>query len=234
MAIKIQEILNNITNEDPLKGAITTLTDWLNGKPNASIGLNADVASGYSLSSDTTLPVVTQPTVSRIKAMSDMIPIPFCMSINFQEARSITPNKMVGTTAMVMTSTNTPAGGSMTIIPTRENNTLSSIYRLMKDKPGSGSDKFITERNHYYDLNEALFSIPVGLGVVYSTKVQRSSRNKTQKIVGIQIAENSLIQSIQYSISAGQATTPESVSFISQSIVGAANTQTAYFEKLSK
>lgn len=150
-----------------------------------------------------------------------------CQNIQISETAQIQPLKSIGSRRHLFTKTNTPASASIGRMMFYGKNLARALYALIDDSPISSNNnnkyaqgaefedsKFLT------NLEEDLYRIPFGLGIIYHTP--RTAANATVTVgdaVGAEYLECCYLQSRNVSIQSGQTVVMEQVQLLADRVV---------------
>lgn len=155
---------------------------------------------------------------------SRLYPLGFVNQFSYSETRQVQPLKGIGSRRHIFASTNSPVQGSIGRMLFHGRNLLNALYACANlsdafaSKQSKVNQRFaINESNpHWTNLEDDIFRIPFGLGVVYGSPASMAGQGHS---VAAEYFEVCTIVSKQVSMSSGQAVLMEQVSFMADRVV---------------
>ena len=153
-----------------------------------------------------------------------------CQNINLQEQSQVQPLKALGSRRHIFAKTNSPVSVSIQRLFFLGNNMYRVLYQKIKKEvldpePGeqSANDKLIVGKDDNYtdtymlaNIEEDLFRIPFGLGLIYNTT---STSRKKGSHLAAEYVECCVLQSRAVSIQTGQAIIMENVQIMADRVI---------------
>ena len=146
---------------------------------------------------------------------TEVVPIGFVTSFQMQESRQVQPMKAIGSRRHVFTATNAPVTLSMERMLIDGPNLMASLYGDW-DYEKFNNEKYI-ESAWFMNLEDDIYRIPFGLGVIYHTPRTLSGANSsgnTMVAPGADYFEGCVIQSCSMGIQQGQTAIMENVQIL--------------------
>jgi len=150
-----------------------------------------------------------------------------CQSIQIQDGSQIQPLKALGSRRHLFTKTNIPATASLSRMMFYGPNLARALYKNVTAPIVTTNDKYYQggnykDSNFLTNLEEDLYRIPFGLGIIYHTPQTASLANDiTYKGIaaGAEYLECCYLQSRSVSIQTGQTTVMEQVQIVADRLV---------------
>ena len=175
-------------------------------------------------------------------------PIGFANNVTYTETRQVQPLKGIGSRRHIFAATNSPVQIQIARLLLVGTNTLRSLYALTKfgadmdvNAKYSQNGKGNNEASWYSNLEEDIFRVPIGLGIIYNSPATLAGDQSF--VAGAEYFEVCTLQSKNVSIQSGQATVMEQVTLFADRCVpweGAATNgvididQSAYRQQVSE
>ena len=160
----------------------------------------------------------------------------FLQGISYSETRQVQPLKAIGSRRHYFAATNAPVQGQISRLMFLGKNILHAIYgredesefrgwnnmKYDESNPNGSGSTSSTTTGWWANLEEDLFRIPFGLGIIYKTPrlLADPKADKDKMIaVGAEYLEGCTIQSRQIGLQSGQAMIMENVSFMADRVI---------------
>lgn len=171
---------------------------------------------------DDAIMVVGPPRLSLAKD-ADFAVIGFMSNLQYVESAQIQPMKAIGSRRHVFSKTNAPVNGSIARMMILGKNILSTLMSktdvsMLDSSIGKWATAGYDNAAWFANLEEDVFRIPFGLGVIYSSPANRIDSGGGTAI-GADYIECCVLQSKQNSVMAGQTMIMEQVTFIADRVM---------------
>jgi len=148
-----------------------------------------------------------------------------CQSIQIQDSTQIQPLKSVGSRRHLFTKTNVPASASIGRMMFYGKNMARALYMNIDQPSVEINDKYYQgdtygTSNFLSNLEEDLYRIPFGLGIIYHTpRTASQSADQGGVAAGAEYLECCYLQSRAVSVQSGQTTVMEQVQILADRVV---------------
>lgn len=225
------EIINTVTNITSHNTAVTDdLTAWAQQYKEQSIEMHHSNSMFDLVSPDDSILVAGPARLSEAGALSvvaggSFYIIGVCQSVQIQESSQIQPLKAIGSRRHLFTKTNVPASASIGRMMFFGKNLARALYTHVREPRVKTNSKFyqgpLYETSKFLaNLEEDLFRIPFGLGIIYHT-ARTASQAKTSGSLaaGAEYLECCYLQSRAVSLQTGQTMVMEQVQLLADRLV---------------
>ena len=139
----------------------------------------------------------------------------------YTESAQVQPYKAIGSRRHAFSRTNTPVQGNIARAMFLGKNLYRALYALTDtDKVDNVNAKFTTSATNdawYANLEEDLFRIPIGVGIIYMAPIEGATEGT--KVIGADYLEAVTLVNRSVSVAQGQALIMEQVSFMADRVV---------------
>lgn len=205
----------NILKSPPASG-ITTIEAWDKDLKEQHLEVSHDQSMLTLANPDEALIVVGPPRLADKDATFHIVGM--MQSLQYSEQSQVQPMKAIGSRRHIFSKTNAPVQGSIGRMLFLGANLYRALYQVadasnfVTDKV-SGNGK--TTSSWYANLEEDLFRIPFGLGIIYRTP----ATNAASTNIGSDYLEVVSLVNRNVSLQSGQAMIMEQVSFMADRVV---------------
>ena len=221
----------NILTDQTLS-IITAADEWQSKYRDAFLNTSHDRSQLTLVHPDDCLVMFGPPRLADAR-VAEMMPLGFLQSLQFTETRSVQPMKSIGSRRHIFAATNAPVQGSIGRLLCLNPN-LARLAYAPQDTNGvfnegdpyvnagnitdgvAGDTSGLSTRAWYTDLEEDLFRIPFGLGIVYNSPISASAGSSTTA----EYIESCVFTSKNIALQSGQAMVMEQISFYADRVVG--------------
>ncbi len=205
----------------PVKDSIN---DWVDNYKESLIEHHHDHSMLSLLTPDDSLIVVGPPRLSM--GSDDYYVVGLINGFQFSETAQVQPFKSVGSRRHIFSKTNSPVQGSIQRMMVLGANLARALYAvtdapdniLDHDNNELGSNDSNTEDSMWYsNLEEDLYRIPFGLGIIYGAPATRAGGDDRQ--AGAEFIEMCVLQNRQVSMQSGQTMIMENVTFMADRVI---------------
>ena len=161
---------------------------------------------------------------SNLTSSEYFFPIGFANTVNYTETRQVQPVKAIGSRRHIFAATNSPVQiqiGRLLLLGT---NMLRSLYAnavfgrdMDKNSKYSFNGRGNNEADWYGNVEEDIFRMPIGIGIIYNSPATLASGHK--HIAGAEYFEVCTLQSKSVAIQAGQSTVMEQVTLFADRVI---------------
>jgi len=212
----------NIVTDPPLSTPTKTdIAGWIQNYKEQFIEQNHDHTMLSLVSPDDSLVVIGSP---RLSNSDEFYVIGLVNSIQYSESANVQPMKAIGSRRHIFARTNSPVQGSISRMMILGGNLYRALYAMTKlsDPLADRNAKFAVGANGedsswYTNLEEDLFRIPIGLGIIYNSPATIAEGSATS--VGAEFIEVCSLVNRSVSKQSGQAIVMEQVSFMADRVV---------------
>ena len=158
-------------------------------------------------------------------------PIGFANSISHTETRQVQPLKAIGSRRHIFAATNSPVQLQIARLLLVGTNTLRTLYALTSfgahmdtNSKYSANGNGNNEADWYHNMEEDIFRVPIGIGIIYNSPATLSGDMKN--VASAEYFEVCTLQSKNVNIQSGQAMIMEQVTLLADRCipwVGASN-----------
>ena len=214
----------NIITDEPMSTPVRTdVSNWMDNYKEQFIEHSHDQSTFSLITPDDSLIFVGPPRLAG-KDVTQFYAVGFVNSFNYSEQSQVQPMKAIGSRRHIFARTNAPVQGSIGRVMVLGSNLYRALY-AMTGLIGTISDrnsKFAVGDNKdksswYANLEEDLFRIPFGLGIIYNSPA--SIAEKSAKSAGAEYIEMIQLQNRSVGFQAGGAMIMEQVSFVADRVV---------------
>lgn len=200
---------------------------WVSAYKEQQIQHSHDQSMMTLMTPDEALLVVGPPRLSTTQydsgtslSATDFAIVGFVNTIQYNEQAQVTPMKALGSRRHIFAKTNAPVTGSIGRMMILGSNMLRALYSMTSASDVLELDTTAVNNGEedsawYTNLEEDLFRIPFGMGIVYAAPATMD----VGTIYSAEYFEVCVIQNRQASIQSGQAMIMENVSFMADRIV---------------
>jgi len=210
----------NILKNPPTSG-ISTIDSWDTSLKEQHLEVSHDQSMLTLANPDDALIVVGPPRLKLAKGeTAEFHIVGMVQSLQYSEQSQLQPMKAIGSKRHVFSRTNGPVQGSIGRALFLGQNLYKALYALtdgtdlLADAQVSGT-KGDASSNWYANLEEDLFRVPLGLGIIYRS----AGSNAASKNIGADYLEVVSLQSRNVSLQSGQAMIMEQVQFMADRII---------------
>jgi len=205
---------------------VTSIETWLSQYKEQNLNMSHDQGMMALASPDDSLLVVGPPRLADGDDGGNFHVVGLINSFMYSEVSQIQPFKPIGSRRFIFSKTNGPVQGSITRMMVLGSNLYRALYAVTDLAPIGGAvskNKFVqgnlgADSSWFTNLEEDLFRIPIGLGIIYMAPAN-GIRQGTYKAIGAEYIEACVLQSRQASTQSGQTTIFEQVQFMADRIV---------------
>jgi len=213
----------NIVSDSPLSTpSRTNIEGWIDNYKQQFVEHSHDQSMLSLVTPDDSLIVVGPPRLSG--NASDFYIVGFINSLQYTESAQVQPMKAIGSRRHVFSRTNQPVQGSIGRMMVLGSNLYRALYAVteLSDKIKDNNSRFATggsgaDSSWYVNLEEDLFRIPFGLGIIYNSPASLASGDKHS--AGAEFIEACTIINRSASHQAQQAMVMEQVTFMADRVV---------------
>ncbi len=214
---------NVITN--PADTPVATVEAWVNKYKEQQIEVSHDQSMMNLVTPDDSILVVGPPRLSTPNA-KDFHIVGLVNTISYNESAQVQPMKAIGSRRHIFSRTNAPVSGNIGRMITLGPNLYKALYSLTdtenivgaNSKFAKGTDASTIEKQAWYaNLEEDLFRLPFGLGIVYMAPTTENAGGK--KAVGADYIEMVSLQNRSVALQSGQSFIMEQVTFMADRVV---------------
>lgn len=213
----------NIATDGPSTTPVRTdIASWLGNYKEQNIEVSNDQTMLSMVTPDDSIVVVGPPRLTG--NASDFFVVGMVSSFNYQEMAQVQPMKGIGSRRHMFSKTNGPVNGSIARMVFLGPNLYRALYALtsLSTKFTSRNSKFSggnsgTAASWYHNIEEDLFRIPIGLGIIYNSPATMA--RGTANGVGAEYLESCVLNSRSIGLTAGSAMIMEQVSFIADRVI---------------
>ena len=197
--------------------------EWAEQRHHAFVETQYDDSQHHLILPDECLVFAGPPRVNMAND-NNVYPLGFIQGLSYSETRTVQPVKGLGSYRHIFASTNAPIQGNIQRMMFHGRNLLNALYATaevptgVSDKGNGVNARYWEEYGDPYwtNLEDDVFRIPFGLGIVYGSP---ASMAREQKTVSSEYIEVCVIQNKSVQISAGQTVMMEQVSFLADRVV---------------
>lgn len=201
---------------------VNTFSDWVTKYKEQQLQHSHDQSMMTLMTPDESLLVIGPP---RLIAGEDPVDADFTVvglvnTIQYTETAQITPMKAIGSRRHIFAKTNAPVTGSIGRLMVLGSNLYRALYSLTSAEDYLSLSTTMVNKDEgdtawYTNIEEDLFRIPFGMGIVYASPATMDEG----LIYAAEYFEVCVLQSRQASLQTGQAMIMENVSFMADRIV---------------
>jgi len=201
----------------------TDLNSWISKYSDVHMEYSHDQSMLTLATPDDALLVVGPPRFIQLDG-TNLTVVGFLHNINYNETAQVQPMKAIGSRRHLFSRTNAPVQGTIMRMMILGKNLAKVLYSQTDLSEFSnsvskwGSQDSESASMWYSNLEEDIFRIPFGLGVIYSSPANRIDVGEGT-IIGAEYIEACTLISKQSSIQAGQAMIMENVSFMADRVM---------------
>lgn len=200
------------------------ITSWVDTYKEAHIGASHDQSMLNLATPDDSLLVVGPPRLKDAGGSSDSFYlVGMVQGLNYSESSAVQPMKTIGSRRHVFAKSNQPVQGSISRMLVLGSNLYRALYALtdIPDNIASRNAQFAVgdkdKASFYTNLEDDLFRLPFGLGIIYQSPSTAAEKGKTT--VGAEYLEICTLVNRQAQMATGQGMILESVSFMADRVV---------------
>ncbi len=200
---------------------ISDISGWMEDHVNGMIEMDADQTAFGLATPDDQLIVVGPPRLSQVS--DSLYPVGLVQNIQYAETAQLQPMKPIGSKRHLFPRTNAPIQGSIARLLFMGTNLYKALYQAIDTSAVEASSPQYSpdgssDNAWYSNLEDDLFNIPFGLGIVY--RAPNNGVGNSGGAVGGEYIEGCRIQSRNASTQSGQAMIMEQVTFMADRILG--------------
>jgi len=204
---------NPIDNMDS-QSVVTNPENWVSQYKEAFISKVHDKSMLDLVLPDDCLVVVGPARMSQVTTSDSLYAVGFITSISVQEQRNIQPLKALGSQRHIWSASNAPLNISIERVLFDGKNLAAAIYGQADiDSVERKNPKYNTG-SWYANLEEDLYRIPFGLGIVYKNPRKLATNASSSEVVAAEYFESCVISSHASGIQAGQTMIMEQVTML--------------------
>jgi hypothetical protein len=209
---------------DPTATAGTTLEQWKNTYMDRNVEIIHDQTMMTLATPDDSIMVVGPPRLADAKSEDKMFyTVGLVSNITYNESSIVQPMKGIGSRRHIFSRTNAPVQGSIGRLVVLGPNLYRALYAMAdvnaftapKDTQLSKTNKDVD--SWFANLEENLFRIPFGLGIIYMSPANGADSSKTA--IGAEYIECCALVNRNVGMQAGQAMIMEQVSFLADRVI---------------
>ena len=214
----------NIITDKPMSTPVRTdVSAWMKQYKQQFIEHSHDQSTLSLVTPDDSLIFVGPPRLAGAKS-TEFYAVGFVNSFNYSEQAQVQPLKAIGSRRHIFSRTNAPVGGSIGRMLVLGSNMYRALYALtgLSDTISDRNSMFAVGANGessswYTNLEEDLFRIPIGLGIIYNSPA--SMAENSAQSAGAEYIEMIQLQNRSVGFQAGAAMIMEQVSFLADRVV---------------
>lgn len=219
----------NIYDTPPLSAEVNSVDNWVSTYKNTFLNQSHDQSELNLILPDDCLVVIGAPRLKDMRE-DELYPVGFLNGISYSETRQVQPLKTIGSRRHIFAATNGPVQGTINRLLFVGDNLLRALHRY-QSVPASIS---ANANSTYYDgamyndsndrgewfsnVEEDIFRIPFGLGIIYNAPSTMSGGNKGKGVA--EYLEGCTLGNRSVQLQSGQAMVMEQVSFLADRVVG--------------
>ena len=210
---------NIISN--PTNGVVSTPDEWFAQYKDAQVEVSHDQSMMNLSTPDESLIVVGPPRLSGDVDAFHVVGM--VNSLQYSETSQVQPMKAIGSRRHVFSKTNAPVQGSIGRMMVLGLNLYRALYavtnvtNVAKPKTTKFSKSNSADDDWFTNLEEDLFRLPIGLGIVYMAPTTAAEGSK--KAIGADYLEVVTLVNRTSALQSGQAMIMEQVSFMADRVV---------------
>lgn len=214
----------NILTDKPMSTPVRDASSWINQYKEQFIEHSHDQSTFSLVTPDDSLIFVGPPRLAGTNS-TEFYAVGFVNSFNYSEQSQVQPMKAIGSRRHIFARTNAPVQGSIGRVMVLGSNIYRALYAL------TGLSTPIAQRNSkfsvgdtgdksswYTNLEEDLFRIPFGLGIIYNSPASIAA-DKSSTYAGAEYIEMIQLQNRSVGFQAGGAMIMEQVSFMADRVI---------------
>jgi hypothetical protein len=201
---------------------VSSLASWLEQYGDQQVEYSHDQSMLTLAHPDDSLLVVGPPRLAGA-ADGEFTIIGFLNSLNYDETSTVHPIKAIGSRRHIFSKTNSPVTGSITRMMILGANLVRVLYSRVdlstmseSIKRWSGNEK--NDGTWFTNIEEDIFRIPFGLGVIYNSPGSRIVGSSGASL-GAEYIESCVLQGKRNMITSGETMILENVSFIADRVM---------------
>lgn len=214
----------NIITDKPMSTPVRTdPSAWMKQYKEQFIEHSHDQSTFSLVTPDDSLIFVGPPRLAGTGS-TEFYAVGFVNSFNYSEQSQVQPMKAIGSRRHIFARTNAPVQGSIGRVMVLGSNLYRALYALtgLSDVIANRNSKFAVGDNGdksswYTNLEEDLFRIPFGLGIIYNSPA--SIAENSTKSAGAEYIEMIQLQNRSVGFQAGGVMIMEQVSFIADRVI---------------
>lgn len=214
----------NIATDKPMSTPVRTdPTQWLDLYKDNFIEHSHDQSALSLITPDESLIFIGPPRLVGSN-VEEFFAVGFVNSFNYSEQAQVQPMKGIGSRRHIFARTNSPVQGNIARMMVLGSNVYRALYAMtgMLETIDNRNSHFAVGANGeksswYTNLEEDLFRIPFGLGIIYNSPASMAEESK--KSAGAEYIEVCHLVNRQVGFQAGQALVMENVSFMGDRVV---------------
>lgn len=205
---------------------VTDLSTWLGKNSDNHLEYSHDQSMLTLANPDDSILVVGPPRLSSSIKGADFTIVGFTESVNYRESSNIQPLKAVGSRRHIFSRTNQPVSGNISRMMILGVNLLRILYAQINTSFVMNSANrwsSITgnpnDATWFANMEEDLFRIPFGMGVIYSSPGAKIKDGTSKGNIGAEYIESCVLVGKDNMIRTGQTMIMENVSFIADRVM---------------
>lgn len=214
----------NIITDRPMSSPVRTdITTWMKTYKQQFIEHSHDQSTLSLVTPDDSLIFVGPPRLVGSNR-TEFYAVGFVNSFNYNEQSQVQPVKAIGSRRHIFARTNAPVTGSIARLMVLGSNLYRALYALsefpnsIKDRNSYFAVGANGEKSSWYtNLEEDLFRIPFGLGIIYNSPA--SMAETSDKSAGAEYIEMIQLNSRSVGFQSGGAMIMEQVSFMADRVI---------------
>lgn len=219
----------DIYTTPPLSNEVNAVDSWLETYKHTFLNQSHDQSQLNLILPDDCLVVIGAPRLKDVRT-TELYPVGFLNSINFAETRQVQPLKSIGSRRHIFAATNAPIQGSIARMLFVGDNLMRALHKMQSVpdtiakqanntfNSGSMFNESTGRGEWFANVEEDLFRIPFGLGIIYNGPSTLAAGSKGKGVA--EYIEGCVLTSRNVAIQSGQAMIMEQVSFMADRVVG--------------
>ena len=215
----------NIITDEPMSTPVRTdVSTWITNYKEQFIEHSHDQSTFSLVTPDDSLIFIGPPRLAG-KDHTEFYAVGFVNSFNYSEQSQVQPMKAIGSRRHIFARTNAPVQGSIGRVMVLGSNLYRALYAMtgLSDKIANRNSKFSVgdtadKSSWYTNLEEDLFRVPFGLGIIYNSPASIAADQNKQS-AGAEYIEMIQLQNRSVGFQAGGAMIMEQVSFVADRVV---------------
>lgn len=201
---------------------VADINDWFSKYKDNHLEFSHDQSMMTLATPDESVLVVGPPRLST-KGDTDFHIVGLVNSLQYSETSQVQPMKAIGSRRHIMSKTNGPVQGSIGRLMALGPNLLRALYSVTDvAQLGQTVNARFSAQNKESDawfanLEEDIFRIPFGLGIIYTAPVTQAAEGK--QVVGADYLEVCTLQNKSSALQSGQTFIMEQVTFLADRVV---------------
>ena len=216
----------NISEDLRSTGNVSDLSNWASNYKEGHITTNHDMSMANLANPDDCI-IVAGPPRLRNNDAGDFPVVGVVNGIQYTESSQIAPMKAIGSRRHIFSKSNLPVQGSISHLVLFGKNMFRALYQAINinnEMTQHPNTKLLGKREEpdslwLHNLEEDLFRIPFGLGIIFSLPKLMASTTYGEQYLGGEYIECCVLQSKTTSIQTGQTMVMEQVQFMADRVI---------------